>query len=148
MTLETVLPAGDRRLWGKGWLQDASWLGLGMFTCDNVALHGAFTGRRRIVGKWLSGLRMKIVQGHNGKVEVKLRAFAYNPPQNHDKSVLIRIEILKEASVAGTGTIGPFTAEDDGNGDDHDEVTFFFDPDWLQQNPSPRMRLMVSTMDI
>jgi len=138
---------GHPAFWASDWFAAPEWVGLGKYSCDNVVLHGNLTNRATTGADWETGLSMRVRDLRNGFVggnlELRFRATAFNPARNHDKSVTIVVDMLNEAKVIGTGTIGPFIVEEGGSESAETKIVL----PMTDLRDATKVRLTVTTKD-
>ena len=145
MILETVFAAADRAVWQKPgeWFSVDEYHDLGKFTCDGVALRSKPIDRK---GKWRSGLAMAARSLSEDRVEVRIRATAYNPRGNHDKLVRLHFEVLNGEDVLTAGTMAPIRCPDSRDPEDG-ELTLVLPAASLRLKPVTRLRITMATED-
>jgi hypothetical protein len=109
MVLEVPFALADRSRWGNGWQAPPEYIELGKYSVDNVSIRGRKRG-----DSWAAGLRMQAHQRGGGTVDLEVALQVVNPKTNHDKSVTVFVDFLRDTTSLLTGTIGPFGAEDHG----------------------------------
>ncbi len=133
--------AADRSLWGDGgWFSTPEYHALGKLTFGGVSLRADYSKRR---ATWASGLEMTARERHDGTVEVKVRVTVNNPPDNEDRQVIVRLEVLNGGEPVQSGTIGPVEAEDNGN-DVGGQTKLLIPAGALKTAPMTRLRLTVT----
>jgi hypothetical protein len=143
MVLEASFAAADRSIWGdKSWHEGPDYKALGKYTCDGVALRGDTDKKTKEVG---TGLAMRAREISGGKLEVTIGLWLFNPAHNHDKLVIILVDVLDGADVVARTTLGPIEVEDKG----HTQARSFpfVMPAAVIKNDAMRMRLTMTTKD-
>lgn len=119
MVLEVPFVLADRSRWGKGWQAPQEYVELGKYSVDNVSIRGRKRG-----DSWVAGLRMQAQQRSGDTVDLEVALQVVNPKTNHDKSVTVFVDFLRDTTSLLTGTIGPFGAQDDGVPGPYDGVRY------------------------
>ena len=141
LTLDLDFAAADRSLWGDGeWFSTPEYHALGKLTFGGVALRADYSKRR---ATWASGLEMAARERQDGTVEVKVRVTVNNPPDNEDRQVIVRLEVLNGGEPVLSGTIGPVEAEDNGN-DVGGQTKLMIPAGALKTAPMTRLRVTLT----
>ncbi len=144
MVLTTRFAAVDQSLWGKGdWFTVDEYRELAEFTCDGVSLTGAYD---RWTKTTAPGLELAAKIDREGVVEIKVRVTIWNPPNNHDKSVTVVIELLDGTTTVRTATAGPISIEE-GHPVKSAQTSFTIPLELLQRQPPLGLRLTVMVKD-
>src|SRR6266704_2366956 len=94
---------------------------------------------------WEPGLEMAVRDLKDGRLEVKAKATVDNPRKNHDKKIVIVLEVLNGSDVVGKAQIGPIKCEE---GDESSkQATLVLARETLRSDPVTRMRLTMRTED-
>src|SRR3954465_2422241 len=87
MVLEASFVAADRSIWGdKSWHEGPDYKALGKYTCDGVALRGDPDRQGKAA---TTGVAMRAREISDGKLEVTIGLWLFNPAHNHDKVVTL-----------------------------------------------------------
>jgi hypothetical protein len=154
MILDTMFAPADNSLWvGEDWVpaNPVPWKGgyfttveyqrLNKFSCDGMTIQGNDYNpifHRPPNPQWRSGLAMK-VKPRGSDVEVRVRIQLTNPKHNHDKQVMLRLDVLNGDEVVASATMRNNIEE--GNANEH--TTTFLVP--AAKIPGSRMRITMTT---
>ena len=93
--------------WKSGYFTTVEYHALSKFSCDGVSVRGdsenGFFWNRPKSPQWQSGLAMKQTS-FGGDIEVKVLVRLTNPKHNHDKQVMLRLDVLSGDEVVSSAT--------------------------------------------
>jgi len=143
MVLESVFaPAMPSHAKDEPWFSIDEYHDLGKYSCDGVFIRKGFD---RHENTWEPGLEMAVRDLKDGRLEVKAKATVDNPRKNHDKKIVIVLEVLNGSDVVGKAQIGPIKCEE---GDESSkQATLVLARETLRSDPVTRMRLTMTTED-
>ena len=144
MVIEAGFVAADRTIWGdKAWHEGPDYKGLGKYTCDGIALRGDIDPKTK---ENTTGIAMKARSIGQGRLEVTVGLWLFNPKNNHDKSVTLLLEVLDGSKVVAQTTFNSISVEDKGRATAR-SFPFVVPMDVLKDPPAMKMRLTMTTKD-
>jgi hypothetical protein len=137
----------DIKPWRSGYFTTVEYHGLSKFSCDGVSLRGdsddGFFWNRPPTPQWRSGLTMKQRDLGEGNIEIKVVVLLTNPKHNHDKMVMLRLDVVNGDDVVSSATLRSNVEE----GDSAHRATTNLVIASTSIQPTTRLRLTMTTQD-
>jgi hypothetical protein len=144
MVIQASFVAADRSIWGdKSWHEGPDYKELGKYTCDGLALRGDRDPKTR---ENRTGIAMRARELTDGRLEVTVGLWIFNPSHNHDKAVTIFLEVLDGSQTVAQTTLGPMDVEDKGHAS-FAKYSFVVPTNVLKPAADMKMRLTMTTKD-